>query len=109
MTVERESEVRMALRHVDTDRRCIMRQLDVIATLRGRGLPTEQAETVLQWLEETQSEFEQHYRRLLSDGFAQIKRANKTSLPFSTKQRLALAKNMIRSLRLFSQPAWAIK
>lgn len=68
MTVEPESELRSALRHVETGRRCITRQLDVIAALGGKGLPTEQAEAVLQWLEETQRGFEDHYRKVLSDG-----------------------------------------
>jgi hypothetical protein len=39
MTVACESEVRMALRHVPTGWRCIMRPVGVIAILRGKGLP----------------------------------------------------------------------
>jgi hypothetical protein len=72
MTVEGESELRMALRHVRTGRRCIMRQLHVVATLRSKGLPTAEAETVLHWLEETQQTFEDHYQKVFSDGFAVI-------------------------------------
>jgi len=72
MTVECESELRMALRHVRTGRSCILRQANVVAVLRDKSLPTEQAESVLRWLEETQRGFEDHYRKLLSDGFAAI-------------------------------------
>lgn len=68
MMVKRESELRMALRHVQTGRRCIMRQVGVIATLRRKGLATTEAETVLHWLEEMQSGFEDHYRTALSEG-----------------------------------------
>jgi predicted transposase YdaD len=107
MTVARESEVRMALRHVQTGRRCIMRQLDVIATLRGKGLPTEQAEAVLQWLGEMQREFEQHYRDVLSDGFPQIERGK--GVPRLDKQRLTLVENRIKSLRVPPRTSWAIK
>jgi hypothetical protein len=42
----------MALRDVRQGRDCIQRQLKVIATLRDRGLPTDQAEAILRWLEE---------------------------------------------------------
>jgi hypothetical protein len=77
MPAEPDSELRMALRHVNTGRRCILRQADVIATLRGKDLPIEEAESVLHWLEETQRGFEDHYRKLLSDGFALIELANK--------------------------------
>jgi hypothetical protein len=70
MAVEGESELRMALRHVKTGRRCIMRQFNLIAVLRGKGLPTEEAETVLHWLEEVQRGFEDHYEKLLSEGLA---------------------------------------
>jgi hypothetical protein len=80
MTVEGESELRMALRHVQTGRRCITRQLNVVATLRSKGLPTAEAETVLQWLEETQQTFEGHYQKVLSDGFADTD-AGSTALP----------------------------
>jgi hypothetical protein len=74
MTVEHESELRVALRHVQTGRRCILRQFGVIATLQSKGLPTEQAKNVLKWLEETQREFEDHYQKVLSEGFAAIER-----------------------------------
>lgn len=70
MTVEGESELRMALRHAKTGQDCIARQLKLIAVLRGKGLPTEEAETVLHWLEEVQRGFEDHYEKLLSAGFA---------------------------------------
>src|SRR5262249_13258233 len=83
MTVECESELRMALRHVKTGRSCIMRQQNVIVTLRDKGLPTDQAEVVLQWLEEAQRGFEEHYKRVLSDGFQAIHRAQDLS-PFPT-------------------------
>jgi hypothetical protein len=70
-----ESELRMALRHVQQGRECIKRQLKVIATLRERGVPTDQAEAVLLWLEEWQREFETHYNKVLSDGFRRIETA----------------------------------
>jgi hypothetical protein len=70
--IERESELRMSLRHVQTGRWCIVRQQNVIITLRDKGLPTEQAEAVLHWLEETQRGFEAHYKQVLSEGFAEI-------------------------------------
>jgi hypothetical protein len=69
---ERESELRMALRHVKTGQGCIVRQQNVVATLRRKGLPTEQAEAVLVWLEDTQREFEQHYRQALSDAIGAL-------------------------------------
>jgi hypothetical protein len=58
MPAEPESELRMALRHVNTEQRCVLRQVDVIATLRGKDLPTEQAQSVPHSLEETQRGFE---------------------------------------------------
>ena len=75
MRVERESELRMALRHVKTGQACITRQQTVIATLRNKSLPTEQAQAVLDWLEEAQRGFEDHYKQALSDGFVAIQRA----------------------------------
>jgi hypothetical protein len=72
MRTGRESELRMALRHVQQGRRCIERQLKVIATLRDRGLPIGQAEEVLRWLEEWQLEFEAHYYQVLSEGTSRL-------------------------------------
>jgi len=72
MTVARESELRMALRHVKTGLGCIVRQQNVIATLRDKGLPTKQAEIVLEWLEEAQRGFEDHYKKMLSGGFVGV-------------------------------------
>jgi hypothetical protein len=51
MTVEHESKLHMALGHARTGRDCIVRQHGVIASLRDKNLPTEQAEIVLRWLE----------------------------------------------------------
>jgi hypothetical protein len=81
MTVERESELRMALRHVKTGRGCIVRQQNIIATLRDKGLPIQQAEAVLVWLEEVQRGFEDHYKQALSDGFVAVPRARDLSPP----------------------------
>jgi hypothetical protein len=72
MIVGRESELRMALRHVKTGQGCIVRQHHVIGTLRDKGLPTEQAEIVLEWLEEAQRGFEDHYKKVLSGKFVAI-------------------------------------
>jgi hypothetical protein len=74
---ERDSQLRMALRHVQTGRGCIMRQQNVIASLRGKRLPTEEAEAVLHWLEETQRGFEEHYKKILSEGLAGIEEGYK--------------------------------
>jgi hypothetical protein len=63
-----ETELRMALRHVRQGQACIARQMRVLATLRDKGLPTERAEQVLQWLEKTQGRFDEHYRILLNGG-----------------------------------------
>ena len=49
-------------------RKCIERQLNVIASLRGRGLPTDEAERVLIWLEEVPRSFEKHFNQGLLDG-----------------------------------------
>ena len=65
MTMGGESELRMALRHVRQGRRCIVRQVAVIASLRDRGLPTHQAEEVLLWVEDLQRQFESHCNDLL--------------------------------------------
>jgi hypothetical protein len=70
-----ESELRMALRHVHQGRDCIKRQLKVIATLRDRRLPTDQAKAVLLWLEDWQREFEAHYNSVLSNGFRRLETA----------------------------------
>ena len=68
MRSEGEKKLRTALRHVQRGRKCIERQLDVIAGLRARGLPTEEAERVLTWLEAVQRAFENHYNHALLDG-----------------------------------------
>ena len=69
----------MALRHARQGRQCIERQLNIIATLRARGLPTDEAERVLLWLEEVQRSFENHYNRVLLDGRERIAQ-HKTAL-----------------------------
>ena len=56
-----ESELRIAMRHVQQGRDCVRRQLDLIAKLRERGLPTGQAEEIFIWLDETQRAFEVDY------------------------------------------------
>ena len=66
--VERTSVLRMALRHVHSGRDCIVRQRDVIAILSPKKLPTDEVETVLHWLQETQRKFEEHYQKALSKG-----------------------------------------
>jgi hypothetical protein len=81
MAVGDESEVLMALRHVQSGRRCIERQFGVIAALRSKDLATEQAEAVLEWLEETQRTFEDHYKKVLSDGLAAIDVADSAFSP----------------------------
>jgi hypothetical protein len=57
----------MALRHVRGSRERIKRQYDVIERLRCHGLPTDQAEAVLQWLNDMQVRFENDYERILRD------------------------------------------
>jgi hypothetical protein len=74
MNKDSESELRMALRHVRQGQDCIERQHKVIANLRDRGLPTDQAEGVLCWLEEWQRQFEEHYNRVLSDAQVELER-----------------------------------
>jgi hypothetical protein len=61
---EAETKLRMTLRHVRVGRACIAHQIRVLATLRGKGLPTGEAVAVLAWLEETQRLFEDYYRNL---------------------------------------------
>jgi hypothetical protein len=70
--VEQESELRTALRHVRTGRNCLAQQQNVIATLRHKRPTDRTGEAVLGWLEETQRGFEDHYKKVLSDGFASI-------------------------------------
>jgi hypothetical protein len=66
-TTKPETPLRMALRHLRGGGECIKRQYDVIERLRSRGLPTDQAEAVLQWLNDMQVEFEDDYKRILRD------------------------------------------
>ena len=72
MTVERESELRMALRHGQPGPGRILRQANVIAVLRNKSLLTDHAKAVANWLGEAQGGFEDHYRTLSPDGFAAI-------------------------------------
>ena len=55
----------MALRHLRTGRNCIKPQYDVIEKLHLLGHPVDQAEDVLQWLQNTQRVFEKDCKRLL--------------------------------------------
>ena len=82
MTSVPETELRMALRHVQKGRECIRRQTRVLASLRDKGLPTDQAERVLVWLEETQRQFEEHYHNLLDGGSRLIELRNIDAAPF---------------------------
>ncbi|HZZ62328.1 MAG TPA: hypothetical protein VFE63_14345 [Roseiarcus sp.] len=77
-----ETELRMALRHVRGGRACIERQVRVLATLRKRGLPTEQADRVLLWLEEAQRQFEEHYRNLARGVAERVEPKNIGVAPF---------------------------
>jgi hypothetical protein len=81
MTSVPETQLRMALRHVQKGQECIGRQLRVLAALKGKGLPADQAERVLLWLEETQLQFEEHYRILLG-GCRLIEPKNIAAAPF---------------------------
>lgn len=60
-----ESELRMALRHVQEGRACVMRQRALVTRLADRGLKTENAEGLLHWFEENQRRFESDYQALL--------------------------------------------
>jgi hypothetical protein len=71
MSIDGESALRMALRHVREGRRCIQRQVGIISNLRARRLPTDMAEGVLHWMEEMQLRFEDDYNNLLSYGLKQ--------------------------------------
>jgi len=66
-----ESEIRMARRHFRHGEACIRRQLALITNLRERGLPTDNAEAVLFWMDEVQRQFETDYehikRKILAD------------------------------------------
>jgi hypothetical protein len=75
MAEERESDLRIALRHVQRGRECLKRQYEIIARLHAQGLPTVQAETVLDWLKETQLLFENDYKRLLDESQERLRRA----------------------------------
>ncbi len=72
----------MALRHVRQGQECIARQLRVLATLREKGLPTDQAEDVLRWLEQTPRRFEEHFRILASRGAERVEPKNIEAAPF---------------------------
>jgi hypothetical protein len=67
MAEDRESVLRIALRHVRGGRECLKRQHEAIERLHAQGLPTDQAEKVLDWLKETQIAFENGYKRLLAE------------------------------------------
>ena len=82
MTFVPETELRMALRHVQKGRECIGRQMRVLTGLRDKDLPTDEAERVLLWLEETQRQFEAHYRNLLDAGSRRIEPKNIDAAPF---------------------------
>ena len=81
MKCERESELRMALRHVKSGQNCILRQYSVIEALLSEDLPTEDANVVLRWLQEKQREFEDRYKKALADGFKTIELSIKASPP----------------------------
>jgi hypothetical protein len=78
----RETEQRMALRHVQKGRECIGPQMRVLAALKDKGLPTVQAERVLRWLEETQRQLEEHYHNLPDGGSRLIEPRNIDAAPF---------------------------
>jgi hypothetical protein len=87
----------MALRDVRQGRDCIQRQLKVIATLRDRGLPTDQAEAILRWLEERQRQFEDHYNRALYDGLRRLelrKAGGNRSLTVEQNKRFASSRSL---------------
>ena len=65
---EPEHALRAALRHVREGRERIAKQYEVIERLHASGHCTRKAEIVLQWLNEAQRGFEDHYSKLLADG-----------------------------------------
>ena len=59
-----ETEVEIANQHVRQGREYIARQLEIILRLRAKGLPTEEAERLLDRFEELQRSHEAHLERL---------------------------------------------
>jgi hypothetical protein len=94
-TTERETPLRMALRHVRGGRECIKRQYDVIERLRSHGLTTGQAEAVLQWLKDTQVEFENDYERMLRGGEEKLQEAGSVDPRADWPEKLARSPQLL--------------
>jgi len=71
----KESLLRIALRHVQEGRARLRRQHELIEKLRLQGFPTEEAEGLLDYLRNTQGEFEEHYHKLLDDARQRLRLA----------------------------------
>jgi hypothetical protein len=67
-TAPRRGDVEKALRHIQRGRQCVQRQYDVIDRLNIRGLSTDEAERLLDWLKEMQLTFVNDYKQLLRKG-----------------------------------------
>ena len=80
-----ESELRMAMRHVQEGHACIARQLKLIAKLRERGQPTQRAEEVLLWMEEIQRTFEEDYETVRQKAMMSLTQAG-LQVPPSTPE-----------------------
>jgi hypothetical protein len=65
---EGETEFEMVRRHVEVGAEIVAKQRALIARLRRRDLPTEQAEALLILFEDTQRQNEEHRSRLEARG-----------------------------------------
>ena len=61
------ADLELARRHVSEGAARIRRQREIIGEMSDRAQPTEQAETLLDLLEQTQSEFENHLQQIEAD------------------------------------------
>jgi hypothetical protein len=75
MTEDGKSRVRLALEHVHEGRERIKKQYQLIQTLRADGHSTEEAEIILERLQNMQDEFEAHYKILLNDAQEKLRAA----------------------------------
>jgi len=62
-----DPEVVLAAQHVDSGRRIVLRQHQIIARKRKLGLATDSAKSLLTTFEASQAMFEEHLRALLDE------------------------------------------